>query len=264
MRAVRAHLHAAAARLRTMGGKPQPRRVAIEGVSRPVIEIVVPFGVRTIRLAVRQGTTDVALPGMILHRHGVYYLPTAVEPRVIFDVGANIGAATAYFAATYPKAKVYSFEPLPENLALLRHNVAAFGDQVTVVPAGLSDQAGTFTYHMSDNPDSYGGGTFRGVGCDRSRALELPLQQTAQAMADLGVTQVDVFKIDTEGSELPILEGVPEDVRRRVQAYVGELHCQGDWRFCELLEPTHAIGIFKRPETRCYPFLAIRRDLLTR
>lgn len=260
---MRTHLHAAAARLRTIGHTPRQHAFRIEGVPRRVIEVVLTLAGRTIRLAVREGTTDEALPGMILRRGGVYRLPRTVHPRVIFDVGANIGAATAYFAATYPKARIYSFEPLPENLALLRHNVAAFGPQVTVVPMGLSDQAGTFTYHMSDNPRSYGGGTFRGVGCDRSRALELPIQQTAQAMADLGVTQVDVFKIDTEGSELPILEAIPSDVRGQVQAYVGELHGQGDWRFCDLLEPTHAIGIVKRPETRCYPFLAVRRDLLT-
>ncbi len=262
-RTARMYLRAAASRLnpvrlRASGGRP----MHIQGVSRPVVAVRLPLAGRTVSVAVRQGTTDEALPGMILHHRGAYALPRSVRPRVIFDAGANIGIATVYFASVYPQAKIYSFEPLPENLAMLRHNVAAFGDQVTVVPTGLSCEAGTFTYHMSDNPDSFGGGTFRGVGCDPHRAVELPVQKTSAVMAALGVEQVDVFKIDTEGSELPILEATPQAVRGRVQAYIGELHSQGDWRFCEMLEPTHGIGIEKRPAMRCYPFIAIRRDLL--
>ena len=42
---------------------------------------------RVLDLTVRRGTTDMDLIGMILCRDGVYNLPDAVGPKVIFDVG---------------------------------------------------------------------------------------------------------------------------------------------------------------------------------
>ena len=43
-------------------------------------------------------------------------------PRVIFDLGANIGLSTIYFAAKYPDAMIYSIEPDVENFYLLEQN----------------------------------------------------------------------------------------------------------------------------------------------
>src|SRR6266481_9024844 len=36
-----------------------------------------------------------------------------IEPRIIYDIGANIGIASLYFAIRYPRARFYGFEPLP-------------------------------------------------------------------------------------------------------------------------------------------------------
>jgi hypothetical protein len=73
---------------------------------------------------------------------------------------------------------------------------------------------------------------------------------------------VDVFKLDTEGSEWPILRALPEGLRTRAQAFVGELHGCDDWKFCDLLAPSHALQISKPLAARCFHFLALRRDLL--
>ena len=35
-----------------------------------------------------------------------------------------------------------------------------------------------------------------------------------------------------------------------------------DWQACRLLDATHAIGVSKRFDARCFPFVALRRDLL--
>jgi FkbM family methyltransferase len=209
----------------------------------------------------RPGTTDEHLVGEILHREGMYRLPDSIKPRVIFDVGANIGIAALYFACVYPEAQIYCFEPLPENLQLLRRNVAPFGSRIVVVPAGLFDAQGSFEYHMSDNPQSFGGGTFCGIGDDPNRVLHLPVVTAAAAMQTLEVEHVDVFKLDTEGAELPILKGVPDAVRRNAQAYIGELHGKGDWEVCQWLTQTHVVGVQKRWDRRCFPFLAVRKDL---
>lgn len=211
-------------------------------------------------LQLRPGTTDMDLPGMILGDEGMYDLPEVVRPEVIFDVGGNIGIASVYFALRYPQATVYAFEPLPENLELLRRNTRDFAN-IHVQPYGLSNRKGTFTYCMSDNPASFGGGTFCSVGHNPQRSVELPLRTPAQVMDELGLRYVDVMKIDTEGSEFPVIEAMAGEIVQNVQAYVGELHGVDDWAFCGRLAPSHLVGVQKHYSVRCFPFMALRRDL---
>jgi len=220
------------------------------------------FRGRSLRLHIRRDTSDEGLARMIVRDGGEYALPPVVRPRVIVDVGANIGMTAVYYACAYPQARIVCFEPLPANLELLRANAAPFGDRITVVPTALGDATGRFTYRMSDDPANFGGGGFTERGTAADRTLELPVRRAADALADAGLDRVDVFKLDTEGSEAPIVSALPETIRQHAQAYIGELHgCPGDFGMLELLQPTHALGFQKRPQRRCYPFLALRRDL---
>jgi FkbM family methyltransferase len=45
------------------------------------------------------------------------------EAPFIFDLGANVGYASVYFALRHPGARVLAVEPVPGNAALLRRNV---------------------------------------------------------------------------------------------------------------------------------------------
>lgn len=227
-----------------------------------LLDVKVRCSGRVFDLTVREGTTDLELVDMLLGGDAMYRLPETIEPKVIFDVGANIGVAALYFAARYPEAQIFCFEPLPANVELLCRNTGRNTDRIRVFPRGLSDVAGTFTYHMSADTRSFGGGTFHRIGGDPARTLELPVGAVTDAIADAGVDQVDVFKIDTEGAEWPILRGIPEQIRRNTQAFVGELHSVDDWDFCNTLAPTHNLALDKRIDRTCHPFLAVRKDLV--
>jgi FkbM family methyltransferase len=244
-------------------GRPRMKLLSQQpGDTHVLCEIRVRTAGTHVDLWVRDHTTDLDLLCMILGSQSMYALPASVNPKVIFDVGGNIGVASIYFALRYPEAKIYTFEPLPDNLELLRRNIEPF-DNIHLLPVGLSDRTATLTYHMSNNPDSFGGGTFCAVGHDPSRAIELPVRKVASVIEDLGVDHVDVFKIDTEGSEYPVLQGIPEHILTGAQAYIGELHGIDDWAFCQKLSQTHQVGVDKRFNARCFPFLAVRKDLAT-
>lgn len=229
--------------------------------SHTLLELSVRFAGRHWLVTVRDGTTDLDLIDMLLAQPGMYQLPASVDPKVIFDVGANIGIAALYFAAVYPEAQIHCFEPLPANIELLRRNAERNPGNIIIHPFGLSEESGTFTYHMSANRDTFGGGTFHRIGADTDVALKLPVSSVDSAIAHAGVEGVDVFKIDTEGAEWPILKAVPPEVRGHAQAFVGELHGLNDWDFCNLLCETHDIDLDKRYHRNCHPFLAVRKDL---
>lgn len=45
------------------------------------------------------------------------------NPKIIFDIGANVGLYTCFFARTYPEAIIYAFEPVKESFKWLEKNI---------------------------------------------------------------------------------------------------------------------------------------------
>jgi FkbM family methyltransferase len=63
---------------------------------------------------------------------------------VILDIGANIGVMTTYLAKHFQKSTIYSFEPVPYNLNVLRRIVKFFKlENVRVMDFALGNKNGT-------------------------------------------------------------------------------------------------------------------------
>lgn len=59
----------------------------------------------------------------------------------ILDVGANIGIMTFHLAKTFPNKKIYSIEPMPNNLAVLNKIIKHFSlNNVDVKPLALGEK----------------------------------------------------------------------------------------------------------------------------
>ncbi len=230
--------------------------------TRPGIrQIRARFNGKVYTLHVRGGTLDAAIFEQILCAGSEYRLPNDIEPKIIFDIGANIGASAVYFAARYPGARVYCFEPLPENIELLRKNVAVFGDRVTVVPTGLGKIEGSFEYRRSDDPMNFGGGTFHGVGCADTNCVRLPVTTLTKFCRTYAIDRIDVMKIDTEGAEWSVISGMPGNMLAQVNIVLGELHGIDDWEVFRALDSTHDLSYEKPLGQTCYPFWAVKRTI---
>lgn len=76
----------------------------------------------------RPGTSDPFVIYQILLRRGSkaeYCLPRALEPKVILDIGSNLGASILFFHRRFPTARIYGFEPHPETFRILEANVGS-------------------------------------------------------------------------------------------------------------------------------------------
>src|SRR5437762_6717686 len=76
----------------------------------------------------RPATSDPLAIYQVLLRQGgkaEYYLPPALEPKVILDIGSNIGTSILFFHEKFPAAKIYGFEPHPETFRILQENVGS-------------------------------------------------------------------------------------------------------------------------------------------
>lgn len=70
-----------------------------------------------------------------------WFLPRAEKLICIYDIGANLGNHTIYFA-THSAARIFSFEPMPATFAMLKRNVDQNGlsERVKVFPFALGEE----------------------------------------------------------------------------------------------------------------------------
>jgi len=136
----------------------------------------------------------------------------------VWDVGANVGYYTTRFLDRVgPDGVVVAFEPLPELAARLEEQAA--GDaRLRVQRIALADFDGSASF-AADGPD----GENSSLG-DRPGAFEVRVAR-GDAITAEGVPAPDVVKIDVEGFERDVLEGMPETLRR-ARALLVEMHFQ--------------------------------------
>ena len=133
-------------------------------------------------------------------------LPFVDDVRVVFDVGANCGAASVHFARHHPEAEVHAFEPGREARSYLERNVASYPN-VRVHPIGLhsSDHLARL-YRAVDDDLGQASVLRRAVNVDESEPVEL--RAAGPWAAERGIERIDVLKVDVEGCELEVLESL--------------------------------------------------------
>ena len=139
--------------------------------------------------------------------------------QTIVDIGAHVGSYTIFFASLVgSRGRVFAFEPLPTNLAMLRESVElnAIATIVSVEGVALSNSTGTATlFPFANNangadrypaPSSMIHSLLRSAGYGED-GVAVPVL-TLDAYADAkGLEYVNFIKIDVEGAEGRVLEG---------------------------------------------------------
>lgn len=141
--------------------------------------------------------------GSSLQRYGEYqqleleFLLSILTPdSVVYDVGANVGYHSTAFASR--ARQVISFEPNPQNFALLQQNTADH-DRITRYQAAVSNTAGT-GYIGDFDPAVLGNFGHMTMGTSGIQVPCMTLDSVNHAPPDL-------IKIDVEGHEYEVLQG---------------------------------------------------------
>lgn len=140
------------------------------------------------------------------------------NPKVIFDVGGNVGVATIYFKLQFPDAQVYTFEPDPFNFTQLEKNIAELKGVKCF---------NVFVQHIESPTEIY---VEEGSGISSSSVKRFETQKkisvkgtTLDTIAKQeGVTHIDVLKFDIEGGEATVFDD--QDIISNTQFLLGEFH----------------------------------------
>jgi FkbM family methyltransferase len=147
------------------------------------------------------------------------------DPKLILDLGANAGYASAFFASRFPSAKILALEPDPGNYQLSLRNAEAYGGRVSVMQGAVWGNTARLALTRENSCD----------GRDWSTRVVEPVPGTsAEVQAwDMNTllylaggegAMADLVKIDIEGSEAEVFAANPAQWLGRVRNICVELH----------------------------------------
>ena len=145
----------------------------------------------------------------------------------MYDVGANIGYVSLVLAkAAGPSGQVVAFEPLPANLVRLRANMALNpeGGRVQVVGAAVGARAAeaAFMVHKSGGMGKLQAA--RGRQAEYEGSIPVEVIVLDEWTKDHGKAAPGLIKIDVEGGEAAVLEGLTGMLRSHRPTILIELH----------------------------------------
>lgn len=186
------------------------------------------------------------------------------DQSLVIDVGANIGIFGARLRQRYKKLRVLAFEPIPSIFAVLQANAKRFGAEeglYVCYNCGLSDSSGQleFTYYpkapalSTAHPEDWGHnkgefaeavkGSLRTAPMWYARLVpsflssflakrlrsgaqqvSCPLRRLSDILEEENIQKVDLLKIDCEGAELKVLQGIEDAHWPRIEQVVIEVH----------------------------------------
>jgi FkbM family methyltransferase len=159
---------------------------------------------------------------------------------VFIDVGANVGQHTLFMARH--ARRVIAFEPFGtvrrEIFQKVQDNALR---NVTVHPVGLADRDGDAPFFAPRGCNS-GQGTFHP---ERGRLVGAPMGKLPTVRGDAllqGVGRIDLVKIDVEGYEPNVLEGLKDTIARHGPVLVIEFTSETRAGFADLEKMTAAVG----------------------
>lgn len=141
------------------------------------------------------------------------------EARTLVDIGANEGFYTLLMKRLNPQLRVLAVEPVAENAALLRQNIAINGvDGVRLVEAAITGRGGEVeieTYPHVGSVASVDLSAFPRpwIQSDRIRRRAVPSRTLTELMDAHGLAGADILKMDVEGSEESIMCAEAEALR---------------------------------------------------
>lgn len=139
--------------------------------------------------------------------------PKPFSPKLVFDVGANVGDWAKMAAQAFPESIVHSFELSDSTRQVLSGNLQ--GPRFVVASSALGSREETITY--KDYGDLSTVNTITNSMYHDARTSHTlrsaKLEAGDRYLERIGADKVDLLKIDVEGAEYAVLKGFEKALR---------------------------------------------------
>jgi len=186
------------------------------------------FGTK-ISCLLRRGTQDFDVINSIVV-HDEYDLKAVPlnDGDVVLDLGAHIGGLSLLLASISKNLRIYAYEPLPENIRLLKRNAKLNGfSNIFAHQLAISHKKGKMKIYYGDAITEIGRVHYfigRQTGSPCERYVEVDTTTLEEIFSEHGIERCKLIKSDMEGDESNVFKSCPYDVLKRIDYFVGEHH----------------------------------------
>lgn len=184
--------------------------------------------------------------------------------KVVFDVGANIGLWTKYILTRNAK-KVYCFEPNITAISNLKRNFNG-NSNVVIDTNAISHENKQFTLYVSDENSLISSFFNTNKGGNRNREYLVDAITFDDVFKKYNISDVDLIKIDIEGSEFEIFNNLTPNVYDKVKSFLIETHdfyfSDGEEKITKLISILEFNGyqVYKSPQYKFIYASKIRKN----
>jgi FkbM family methyltransferase len=160
----------------------------------------------------------------------VFLRKLQLEGKNIYDIGANFGAFSLFFArATGQQGKVYAFEPLAENCSSIKENARLnLMTNIEVIQTGVGDKKERLiiAYDPVDTATASFVDEIKNKAKNKGtlRTIEMDVNTLDNLVAKLSLPLPDFVKIDVEGMEAKVLKGMQGIIKKKKPQLFIEIH----------------------------------------
>ena len=133
-------------------------------------------------------------------------------PNIILDVGSRDLEHSLKFGGKYPNARILAFEPNPFGIKQCKHKLAVMKkNNIELLEFAVSDQDGEMDFYsvtVNDGCSSLLEPIDVPFGLKQWNVVKVAVKRLDRVLEDMGINQVDVLWLDTQGTELKVLEGL--------------------------------------------------------
>lgn len=131
---------------------------------------------------------------------GHTFLPCLSATSTVLDLGANVGAFSHAVIGEFG-SRVFAAEPLPENAAAIPSH-----PKLTVMEIAVGETDGLLPLHVAKGSDP----TERDGLHEGADAIAAPCMTLRSFRNAVGAADVDLLKVDIEGSEIGLFAGAED------------------------------------------------------
>lgn len=156
----------------------------------------------------------------------VYSKHLLTDSHIIIDIGAHIGIFSLLAAVICPKAKIYCYEPEPNNYELLVKNIEQNNllDRFNLYQLGVAGSSGGRILNVANINT---GGSSIVWGRERIKKITVDCITLENILEENHIDKVDFVKMDCEGAEFEILYSSKTPLKQ-ISTISMEIHdCEG-------------------------------------
>ncbi len=138
-------------------------------------------------------------------KYGGFYIPKDFGKGIVYSFGIGEDLSFSEEAIRHGN-EVYAFDPTPKAIKFVENHILFSNSKFHFFPYGISDCNGKENFYLPIRPDFVSASTIKHKNVDVAYPICVEMKNIRTIMHELKHKQIDILKMDIEGSEFKVVE----------------------------------------------------------